>query len=96
MSSVTNSRFRSYEIDKCKLSNHWTKAYVAYLQEELLGTDGESLLTGSLEVLNKKIRSSARSYAEFIIAYLFLTNIGHECVNFISLLDQPSKNARSV
>ena len=47
------------------------------LQEEFLGTDFQSLFSGSLKVL-------------------LLTDIGHESVNLVPLLDEPYENTGGV
>ena len=55
MSSVTNSRFKSYsdgeQAESAKITPKCTAIISAHLEIELLGTDSEGLLARSLEVL---------------------------------------------
>lgn len=89
MSSVTNSRFRSYEDayekDSCQASCK------TYLKEELLGTNSESLFAGGLEILPALLTEITRN--EMISTNLLLADISHECINFIALFNEPCEDA---
>jgi hypothetical protein len=67
---------------------------MVYLEEELLGSNLESFDSGSFKVLSRD--QLLQNDLEVQIKYLFLSDVSHESVDFISLLDEPSKDTGGV
>ena len=68
---------RSLSLGRLTVDQFLDKLPLQVLQEELFGTDLQSLFPGGLEIL-------------------FLTDVGHESVDLVSLLDEPDEDARGV
>jgi hypothetical protein len=91
MSSVMNSRLRSYQrfIDR--------NAHIYDLIVPLKKT----FLLRPWELFSRQQRSPCwcerRGVDRWnIMTYLLLSNISHECIDFITLFDQPGKDARRI
>ena len=91
MSSVTNSRFRSWDdIDK-KSEDEEDRTDG---EEELFGPNREGFFLCSDKVLG--CAGESRAIIGGSIANLFLSDICHESIDLITLLDEPGEDAGGV